>query len=263
MKHELNLFDNSVDSLNEALSQYNNADIKTPKTYKFAILLFSQSIELLFKYYVSTQHKLLIYKNPFSKKISLGKETTITLWDALQFIKNDGSIINSKTIKDIEWIKELRNNIEHYQFSMDIREVRLIISRLLSSLDKIYKELLNIDISKHVNVKMLKVYNNIISERRYKILKAQKIAFEIEPKDSLGVCIYCNEGDTGYMFKEIFKCFLCDRKEKTACCEACGINYPESHLNFYGSPVSFYGHLIAVLCHNCESSGGIWSVQCQ
>ena len=133
MKHELNLFDNAIDSLNEALRQYGQANLDRPRTYKFAILLFAQSIELLLKYYVSKQHPLFIYKNPFSSKLTLGEETTIGLWEAVQLLQNTGTQFDVKTIKDLKWIKGLRNDIEHYKFSMNVPDVRLTTSSRASA----------------------------------------------------------------------------------------------------------------------------------
>jgi hypothetical protein len=68
MKHELDLLENAIDSLKEALDKFKEGSDTNRRAYKFAILHYSHFLELLFKYYVSKSHPLLIYKNPFSKK---------------------------------------------------------------------------------------------------------------------------------------------------------------------------------------------------
>lgn len=85
VEHELDLLENAVDSLNEALRKYEEGLSGDLRAYKFAILHYSHFIELLFKYYVTESHPLLVYKNPFSKNIK--KEKTIGLWEAIQFLK--------------------------------------------------------------------------------------------------------------------------------------------------------------------------------
>ena len=122
MKHELGLLENALDSLNEALRKFQAGESGSPRAYKFAVLHFAHSLELLFKYYVTQSHPLLIYKNPFSK--SIAKENTIGLWDAVQFLKNEGKGISADLSKDLEWVKQLRNNIEHHKFEMNVHTVR-------------------------------------------------------------------------------------------------------------------------------------------
>ena len=119
MKHELGLLENALDSLNEALRKFQAGESGSPRAYKFAVLHFAHSLELLFKYYVTQSHPLLIYKNPFSK--SIAKENTIGLWDAVQFLKNEGKGISADLSKDLEWVKQLRNNIEHHKFEMNVQ----------------------------------------------------------------------------------------------------------------------------------------------
>ncbi len=64
LKHELGLLENVLDSLNEALRKFQPGESGEPRAYKFAVLHFAQALELLFKYYVTQSHPLLIYKNP-------------------------------------------------------------------------------------------------------------------------------------------------------------------------------------------------------
>ena len=85
ISHQLDLLENAVDSLNEALRQYDVGKSGSIRSYKFAILHFAHFLELLFKYYVTQSHPLLIYKNPFSKNIK--SEKTIGLWEAVPVLK--------------------------------------------------------------------------------------------------------------------------------------------------------------------------------
>jgi hypothetical protein len=144
LKHKLDLLENAIDSLREALSKYEEGEIKGPSAYKFAVLHFSHFFELLFKHHVAQSHPLLIYKNPFSKKIE--KENTIGLWEAVQFLKNEGVDISPDFDNDLAWIKKLRNDIEHYKFELDAIEVRTTLGRLIRATNELndYEGLIDI-----------------------------------------------------------------------------------------------------------------------
>ena len=129
---ELNLLDNALDSLNESISKFKQGKSGSISAYKFAILHFTHFIELFFKYFVSKSHPLLIYKNPFSKKIE--NQNTISLWESIQFLRNEGKEIPESLSTDLEWIKSIRNQIEHFKFTMNIKEVEETLGRLMHSI---------------------------------------------------------------------------------------------------------------------------------
>ena len=62
---------------------------------------------------------------------------TITLDQALDFAKCEKckitgvNFVDTEFCSDIEWIKGLRNNIEHFQFKLEPKEVRLCLGRLV------------------------------------------------------------------------------------------------------------------------------------
>jgi hypothetical protein len=117
--HELDLLENAVDSLAEALSKFEEGDNGEPKAYKFAVLHMAHFVELVFKHHIASKHSLLIYKDPFAAKVDRNK--TITLWDAINFINNEAADTVSPTLKkDLEWLKRLRNEIEHHKFRMEV-----------------------------------------------------------------------------------------------------------------------------------------------
>lgn len=148
MKHTLELLENAFDSLDEALRKYEEGEDFEPRAYKFAVLHFAHFLELLFKYYVSQAHPLLIYKNPFSKRIE--QENTIGIWDAIQFLKNEGKAVSPELMKDLEWIKKLRNSIEHFKFEMDVREVRRTLGRLIRATEEFNSEVGLLNMQDHI-----------------------------------------------------------------------------------------------------------------
>ena len=128
--HQLDLLDNAIDSLNEALTKYQQAKDGDVKAYKFCVLHLSHFLELVLKHYVTLAHPLLIYKNPFAKDFN-DESLTIGLQEAINFLRNEGKDLSDQFLKDIAWLKKLRNRIEHYKFDMEVDEVEVTIGRLV------------------------------------------------------------------------------------------------------------------------------------
>jgi hypothetical protein len=87
-KHKPDLRENAIDSFNEALNKYREGLRGNRATFKLTILHLAHSLELLFKYYVSKSHSLLIYKNPSARTSRKSKRSGI--WDAVRFLANEG-----------------------------------------------------------------------------------------------------------------------------------------------------------------------------
>lgn len=129
-RHQLDLLDNAIDSLNEALTKYQQAKAGDVKAYKFCVLHLSHFLELVLKHYVTLAHPLLIYKNPFAKDFN-DESLTIGLQEAINFLRNEGKDLSEQFLKDITWLKKLRNRIEHYKFDMEVADVEATIGRLV------------------------------------------------------------------------------------------------------------------------------------
>jgi tetratricopeptide (TPR) repeat protein len=134
-RHELGLLENAIDSLKEALSKYQEGLNGNQTAFKFCILHLAHFFELLFKHYVALAHPLLIYKNPFARNLDRNTAFTITLDDAVHFLKNQGNEISSEFEDDLNALKKLRNQIEHHKFSMDLSEVKAAVGRLIAAIN--------------------------------------------------------------------------------------------------------------------------------
>ena len=73
-------------ALSEGLKCWENAENGNVNQYRFAILHFIRSIELILKYLVWTLHPLLIYKKPYEQKIDAA--FTITPQEAFFILRN-------------------------------------------------------------------------------------------------------------------------------------------------------------------------------
>lgn len=217
IEHELDLLENAVDSLNEALRKYQEGTKGDLRAYKFAILHYAHFVELLFKYYVTQSHPLLIYKDPFSKNIK--KEKTIGLWEAVQFLKNEGKEIDPSFFKDMEWLKKLRNDIEHHKFTMNVAEARRALGRLTQSVIDFNDTHADIDIYDHIDADTFKVFEELADEHKAALANAQREAKEESPDGQVYDCYICWSKDTAIRVDDKYICKMCGEEDpETECC---------------------------------------------
>ena len=237
--HELDLLDNAIDSLAEALSKYEEGEAGDFTAYKFAVLHMAHFMELIFKHHIAQKHPLLIYKDPFSK--NLDKNRTITLWEAVNFINNESAgSISTELRSDLEWLKRLRNNIEHHRFTMDIPQVRITMGRLFRSVMEFFEVYSELEVEAHIPDPTLKTFKVLSDEyefiRRDAIRDAERFELEHSPDfssdpDAPPVRFNCpncdnptlvsnDDSQTGY------RCIFCGEEESEdlpAICDICGV----------------------------------------
>lgn len=219
MDLKLDLLANAIDSLREALEKFEQGSDRKMRAYKFSVLHFSHFLELLFKYYVSQSHPLLIYKNPFSKNIA--KENTISLWDAIQFLKNEGADFSADFNKDLEWLKALRNDIEHHTFELNILEVRRTLGRIIRAAEEFNENYGLLDVSKHLVGSHLKIYKELADEYKANLANARFAASTMTENGETYDCSSCGEfGVCAYIGKKIV-CQLCEEIDELYQCVRC------------------------------------------
>jgi len=107
---------------------YSGAFIRPPFTYnyKFVILHLIQGLELLIKAYIESKEPDSIYRD---KK----KKNTISLREGLPKLLNlEPYLLNVQQITLIQQANDIRNAIEHYEFSYATKEARNIALEFLS-----------------------------------------------------------------------------------------------------------------------------------
>lgn len=243
--HELDLLDNALDSLAEALAKFEDGDDGEPKAYKFAVLHMAHFIELVFKHHIASKHPLLIYKEPFSTK--LDKNKTISLWDAINFINNEAADTVSPSLKkDLEWLKRLRNDIEHHKFKMEVVEVRSTIGRLFRSIVEFLELHTDIKLESLIPDSTLKTFQLLSDEYEFKLRTALKEAEDFEQSNPPGDdpdarpprldCENCGnptliqnkQSSTGY------RCLVCDNEDGDnvpSGCDICGAPATQGELD--------------------------------
>ncbi len=248
MKHELGLLDNALDSLNEALRKFQAGEGGDARAYKFSVLHFAHSLELLFKYYVAQSHPLLIYKNPFSKSIE--KEHTIGLWDAVQFLRNEGKNISANLSDDLEWVKKLRNDIEHHKFKMNIHEVRRALGRLIRATMEFNGKHNLLDLAQKIEPDCKITFDTLADEYLADLAAARAEAVGKSEDGEAYDCHYCGERETAALLENAYDCLFC--KEKVAIVECCQCNedFPRTEVSVWNDD---HPPHIDYICEACES----------
>ena len=247
---ELDLLENALDSFNEALRQYERAEDGEYKAFKFCIQSLSHFFELLLKFYVTQSHPLLIYKNPFSKNIEDSSQT-IGLYEAVNFLRNEGAELPAEFISDLKWLKELRNKIEHHKFKMNVAEARETIGRLIHAVVIFDRNYASIDLASHIDEEnaevfydLARTYEERLEEALEKVKEAEDEAYQgyrqkeymlvefgVYPCDECGhdTVVPNSDSSTGY------QCAFCGAEECSSAeytCGMCGGRWPKDDLSW-------------------------------
>lgn len=247
-KHELNLLDNAIDSLHESLVKYEQGENGDVKAYKFAILHISHFLELIFKYHLFNQDPLSIYISSSSKD----SKKTISFWTAVELIsKETGEIQKSSDFRvDLDWLKKLRNDIEHHKFEMNVDEVKDSLGRIFRSLLEfleLFSDLSLEDLIPENLLRSFKLLSNEYERRRQDAINEAQLREHnayacVKPKYRGDVnfnrytCPDCNsptmipddDSSSGY------RCLFCENEESCEIpvnCDACGVEYTTDEMN--------------------------------
>ncbi|MFT3801025.1 MAG: hypothetical protein QM766_07375 [Burkholderiaceae bacterium] len=259
-KHQLDLLENALDSLAESLARFTEGDGGHPKSYKFAVLHMAHFVELIFKHHIAQKHALLIYQNPFAK--TLDRNKTIGLWEAINFIENEAKgSVSSELRTDLEWLKRLRNDIEHHKFEMEVAEVRVTIGRLFRSVLEFLSEHSDVDVESAIPDEAMRAYKVLSDEYEFRrdgaIRAAEEIANALErhdpsDPDDAPVRVHCDHCDNPTMVvnaesKTGFRCTFCDEEESDevpANCDSCGATFAMGEMDYW------------------ETEDGVWEGRC-
>jgi ribosomal protein S27E len=235
--HQLDLLENALDSLAEALVKFEEGDAGDAKAYKFSVLHMAQFIELIFKHHIAQKHPLLLYKDPFSPKLDRNK--TIGMWEAVNFINNEATNTISKAFHaDLNWLKGLRNNIEHHRFTMDVPLARTTIGRIFRSLLKFLEGYSDVEVEEHIPAHTMQTFKQLSDEYEFRRIDAIREADKIEEVNTPSndeadhvVRLDCPDCDnpTLVINKDSdsgFRCTYCGNEESDeipVSCDICGV----------------------------------------
>jgi hypothetical protein len=238
MRHDLDLLENAIDSLNEALAKYQQGKAGDPKAYKFCVLHLVHFIELVLKHYVALSHPLLIYKNPFSKEFGDDSQT-IGLQDSINFLRNEGKEPPKDFLDDLLWLKKLRNQIEHHKVRIDLTRVNEVIGRLIHAIVQFDQAHDNLGLEKsidptqfHLFLKLADNYQLNLDRAKAEVAAAEAKAYDgYRPKEyglvvfTIVACGQCGH-DTMIPNEDSFtgyRCTFCGEEEADDVPITCGV----------------------------------------
>lgn len=133
---EYSLIENAMDSLNEAIDLYKEGKTHTDTSrYKFCVLLLAQSAELILKEVLYQEHEILLYED--IDNFCESNPTTVGFKKALQRIKDICKIDLHRYYQYLDELREIRNKIQHYKFTIEEDLCNKTIVQAFSSIEYI------------------------------------------------------------------------------------------------------------------------------
>ena len=265
--HDLDLMGNAIDSLVEALEKFEQGDKGNPKAYKFAVLHMAHFVELTFKHHITQKHPLLIYSRPFDEKLNTQK--TIGLWEAINFINNEEAGVVSKEFRqDLNWLKNLRNQIEHHRFEMNVSEVRSTMGRLFRSMMLFIDDYTDLDVVGEIPKNVMDTFKVLSDEYELKVRDAHMLAETVERAaksspfvGSPPVRVHCGGCDHFTMVVNAesltgFRCTLCAEESSDDVPRACDwCREPLTYGELYRDTIEESGEQREVYrCYRCSGN---------
>jgi len=269
----LKLLDNSVDSLNEGLTFYIRGDEEQqPRLFKFSILLFAHSLELLLKEVLRREHYSLIYSNIDENKKRVNDLHTVNIETSIQrinrFTQNKLPYNVSTYISDIQ---NHRNKIQHYEIELSLEASRATISKAFYAIKYIGIDLLGMPLNNFIDDEIIDRLEEIesIQQDTLKIalenMKAQDLVrtkFEVITDEKMSIpCPLCGQNTLADLHNDIHqhqKCFYClaEFNDLEECLENDEHSFISEYLN---KKVKFFRHKCKMdTCPYCNSESLIF-----
>ena len=168
----------------------------------------------------------------------------------------------------MKWLKELRNDIEHYKFSMNVTQVQETIGRLMQAIVNFNNLHSELNLHEHIDDEPCRLFKELgftyeeqLKEALQKVEDARENAYQgVRPKEmehvnfNVYICDDCGhetmvtneDSDTGY------RCTFCGEEDSESIevpCDHCGMPWPKFNMtydDYYGK-----GHLIYT-CPYCN-----------
>lgn len=302
MKFSFDIKSNAIDSFNESLAKYEQGQAGDIKSFKFAITHLAHSIELVLKIYLQTLDEFIVFSKCFKEVEKKAKSDGVDLLSAFSKLKAErfdfekivqgipcphtvnveqalsvamcevckitsNNFLDQEFIDDINWMKDLRNSIEHYEFDFTPKEVRLCIGRLIRGLAD-FADLFSLfdlesEVGKdrfHVFEVLADEYSHFLAEANITVAEAKRELFSgVRPKHQVFIewnvydCPSCGnstmipnrDSSTGYRCT-FNGCGNEESEEIEVDCDICGGAWPNGDMTSWEDT---YTHV----CPRCEN----------
>jgi hypothetical protein len=305
VKFKFDIKENAIDSFNEALSKYEEGEAGVLKAFKFSITHLSHCIELVLKMYLQSLDESLIFSKCYKEVAKRAKADGVSLLEAFNVLESEGydfehlvtgqinphtvtveqalavaicevcsvtgnNLVDQDFIDDINWMKSLRNCIEHFQFEFTAKDVRLCVGRLVRGLSEFTDIFLLFDLEEEIGTQKYHVFEVLADEYEHELKEASIDVREakltlfagVRPKHQMDIewnvyeCESCGndtmipntDSSTGYRCT-VSSCGNEESEEIEVDCDICGCRWPNGEM-------SYWEDIYYNVCPRCENPEG-------
>ena len=238
---KLSLSENARDFLAESLS-YALASEDAPGKWKYAILNLIQAVELTLKEALREEHFSLVFADPGRMQNTVTIDQVIqrlTAISKIEFTKEELDILNRA--------KAWRNEIIHFEFSINEKQLKSIYAALLAFLSFFYSKHLEASIEWEVDKDLWEEARSLFKYRKKILEVAESKLKQFGAKCSeLWLCRHCGNK---YFEPGERICYACGHSEETQRCENCRCYVYVNELSFVESEYGGMKHC----CSNCAA----------
>ena len=239
--HQFTLIENALDSLEHAIDHLNDPGGLKKGDYKRVILDLSHVAELLFKERLRKIHPAFVLSNvdKFPSKMAC----TIGAAEALQRLQKIGGVeFKDEDQAALRTIREKRNEIEHYEFSISEKEARVVIGNVLVFIFRFSFDEIGLNwADRRINDPKWSKLNEFAE-----FYEAQRAHIMDTLADSTIPTLECPICHNDTFDIECETCVLCGHREEILECRLCKESYLYSDVEYEN----------AGLCPKCEWEDG-------
>jgi len=235
------LLDNAKDSLYHAVEHLTRGGKRNSGDLKIAIRDIAHALELILKERLRRAHPAFVWDD-VDKYPQLPARTVSTGKAMYRIINIIGVPLHISAQKTILRCRQVRNDIEHYEFAIHTKEAEAIIGRMLSTIFTFAKMHLEVDLE-----------GEFRSDERWSALiklfefwKAHSKALEKELSEKDKPYCECPSCGANTFNLEDCQCALCEYQEDQVECHICNNWVWESDTQKY----DYLGDNITI-CNNC------------
>ena len=240
--HNFNLVENAKDSLGHAIEHLRPVNQNTTGDWKRIVSDLAHVIELLIKEKLRRIHPAFVFKNvdQYTSKdaYTIGAELAL-----VRLQKVGGIRFSEAEIKAVKVAREKRNEIEHFEFSIENHEAKVLVGQALSFILKFAEEELGLEWNvlcfRGEKWRVLSQYKEFYDSLKVSVEEKIKIR-EIPVIECTSCLSEAFEVDSG-------ECLLCGHKEEVLECSWCSDIYIYSSCEY---------DQVAELCPSCERKDG-------
>lgn len=240
--HNFNLVENAKDSLSHAIEHLGPVNRNTTGDWKRIIVDLAHVIELLVKERLRRIHPAFVFSNidkyPSNTAHTVGAEQAFLRLQKIGEIHFSESEINA-----VKVAREKRNEIEHFEFTIENYEAKVLVGQALSFILKFAED----ELALEWNALCFKggKWWVLFEYKEFYVALQKSVQDKIDSNEIPVIeCTSCHNDSFDLDNEE---CLLCGHKEEVLDCKWCGESYIYSSCE-YGEE--------AELCPACERKDG-------